>query len=468
MIDSRVLRKLRTFLVLSLWIANVPCMFLLDEAMAVVPGRGGLHLAAMRGDLAEVKILLKAGHDPRAKDSRDYYPFELAAKAGHARVASELLEQMAHESFKDDKGWTAMNWAIVSGDKERIAELIDKGAKLGEGCQNALEVSLIMGDLETFHCLHKVSGVDVPSRRGDTALMSVSKRGDVELASALLDFGADPNATDNERFLTGLRFAAEEGHDKMAILLLNNGAHPNYLDFMGDTPLIWAAMRGHGSMVNILLERGADANILNDSEMSALDWAAYKGHQDVVEQLLPHIVDKSKTWKAAALAEAADHHRTAKTIQKDALRGSNFGKTKAYKKLKENYPSILKELEENLLRATNRGDEAEVEKLLSLGANPDAVDVFGNPLLVNAAYLGHKGVLKVFLEYGADPDVLDSNGLTGMMYAVSRSYLEMIEPLLLKGADRSIKSPSGKTAEQMASGKYKYKILDIFEDHTSE
>lgn len=57
---------------------------------------------------------------------------------------------------------------------------------------------------------------------------------------------------------TSLTYAAMEGHEGVARLLLEKGANSEYGDTKGYTPLIWAAKKGHERIFRLLVEKGAN------------------------------------------------------------------------------------------------------------------------------------------------------------------------------------------------------------------
>src|SRR5262249_39114774 len=64
---------------------------------------------------------------------------------------------------------------------------------------------------------------------------------------------------------------------------LDEGAHVNATDDLGDTPLILVARYGYMATARLLLEQGADVNACDKEGMSALMEAAKRGHAAAVE-----------------------------------------------------------------------------------------------------------------------------------------------------------------------------------------
>jgi uncharacterized protein len=107
-----------------------------------------------------------------------------------------------------------------------------------------------------------------------------------ELASALLDQGADVNALSNNSMKnTPLHAAAAGGSIQLMRLLLEWGANANAVQEGGWTALHAAAQSGNREMVELLLAHGAHVNARAENNQSALDLALTKGHQEIARLL---------------------------------------------------------------------------------------------------------------------------------------------------------------------------------------
>ncbi|MFN7934789.1 MAG: ankyrin repeat domain-containing protein [Bryobacteraceae bacterium] len=109
---------------------------------------------------------------------------------------------------------------------------------------------------------------------GTTALGWAAARSNVEIASLLLNAGADPSLT-NELGIGPLMIAITNGAGEMVKLLLSKGANPNVARENGETPLMTAARLGQVETMRLLLERGASLNARDKKfGQTALMWAA--------------------------------------------------------------------------------------------------------------------------------------------------------------------------------------------------
>jgi ankyrin repeat protein len=85
---------------------------------------------------------------------------------------------------------------------------------------------------------------------------------------------------------TPIFFAAELGDQKLADLLISNGAELNKQTSVGYTPLIYAAYNGHSQVVESLLKGGARIDIRGKDGDTALHLAAWNGQTDSIRLLL--------------------------------------------------------------------------------------------------------------------------------------------------------------------------------------
>jgi ankyrin repeat protein len=105
----------------------------------------------------------------------------------------------------------------------------------------------------------------------DITLHEASERGD-EKAVRQLKNGPHVNAKD-EFDLTPLHWAANSGHERVAGLLLENGAAIEAGNCYG-TALHVAAEQGHAVVARLLLDKGADVNTEDEERKTALEKAA--------------------------------------------------------------------------------------------------------------------------------------------------------------------------------------------------
>ena len=89
-----------------------------------------LRATAERGDLAEVKVLLKQGIDPNQPDFRDQVPLVQAAAKGHIEVVQCLLD--AGAEINGAAGNTPLGLATFCNQAEVVQQLIKAGADVNQ------------------------------------------------------------------------------------------------------------------------------------------------------------------------------------------------------------------------------------------------------------------------------------------------------------------------------------------------
>lgn len=135
-------------------------------------------------------------------------------------------------------------------------------------------------------------GVDVETRgySGQTPLHDAVYRGNLKIATMLIeDYDANVEAT-NDRDRTPLFFAAERGYLRLVRYLIEqHSANTKSSDFLDKTALHIACLEGHLRVATYLVEQ-------NDGGLDAIDYlgrtplhiASCFGHVDIVELLLDH------------------------------------------------------------------------------------------------------------------------------------------------------------------------------------
>jgi len=181
----------------------------------------------------------------------------------------------------------------------------------------------------------------------------------------------------------------------MTQLLLESGAKVNLVDSNGDPALNWACFYGDLAAVQLLLQHGADATPVGHG--NALEVAMRRGHQPLVERLVDHL-------KLRLVPAAAD---------------------------------------QRLIAAIDTGDAAAAKAALAAGANANALDAAGRPLLARAgakldardseqatpllwAINGDAAAAQVLVELGADPDLPPQAGESPRKIAMQREMKDLL------------------------------------------
>lgn len=144
-------------------------------------------------------------------------------------------------------------------------------------------------DLQALRLMSKRHGALCAflDRDGRNALMHavLAEQSSLEVVEFLLHQGCPPNHIDARQGWTALHFAAQAGKTEIASVLLESGADPNIQDAFGNSPL-WRAVfcvTDDDALVRLLLSNGADFNLNNRSGVSPIALARTRGRTDIAE-----------------------------------------------------------------------------------------------------------------------------------------------------------------------------------------
>jgi ankyrin repeat protein len=217
-------------------------------------GQTPLALAAEMGN-AQLFALLQQGGARDRKDTQarglDEESLRQAAEKGNLRQVRQLLRAGADVNARKQHGSAPLWHAADQGHWEVVRELLRAGAK-----------------------------PDLRGEYDSTPLLKAAEGGYPEVVRALIEAGADVNATydrcmaDEYTGWTALMAAAEGGHGAMVRDLLAAGANPNARTVLDFTPLLLAVVGRHREVAATLRATGAEVDDCAAHFVKVLDFAA--------------------------------------------------------------------------------------------------------------------------------------------------------------------------------------------------
>ncbi|XP_043295406.1 ankyrin repeat domain-containing protein 6 isoform X7 [Cervus elaphus] len=214
-------------------------------------GRTPLHLAANKGHLSVVQILLKAGCDLDVQDDGDQTALHRATVVGNTEVIAALIQEGCALDRQDKDGNTALHEASWHGFSQSAKLLVKAGAN-----------------------------VLAKNKAGNTALHLACQNSHAQSARVLLLGGSRADLKNNAGD-TCLHVAARYNHLSIIKLLLSAFCSVHEKNQAGDTALHIAAALNHKKVVKILLEAGADGTIVNNAGRTPLETARYHNNPEV-------------------------------------------------------------------------------------------------------------------------------------------------------------------------------------------
>jgi ankyrin repeat protein len=219
-------------------------------------GATPLYLACRNRSAPMVDRLLAAGADANAKLIKGETALMTCARTGESKAVKALLVHGADAKAKEpEHDQTALMWAAAQSHPEAVGMLIEFGADVR--ARSRIYSQTVVGE-QTQRAGREELNYNV-QRGGMTPLLFAARNGDAESARLLLAAGADANDSLPDG-TSALVLAAHSGRGNVAIALLEKGANPNAMEG-GYAALHAAVLRSDLNLVKALLAHSADPNI---------------------------------------------------------------------------------------------------------------------------------------------------------------------------------------------------------------
>ena len=232
------------------------------------------------------------------------------------------------------------------------------------------------------------------NKDGLNPLMLAAFKGHVDIVKWLLDRGAHVNATSVDA-KTALMFAVM-GHTDVVGDLLAYGADVNASCKDGCTALRWGAAMGDADAVGALIAKGANIHTIAMDGMSALYVAIVHGHAEIVSDLLA---------AGAYCHHVVMHASFDATIQHivDAFKKTHGQLLALQQGILQNYSHIQTDSGyTGLMAAVEANNNLLVMRLIALGHDVNAQDIYGRTALMLAFLHGSMPIIQYLIEHHAD------------------------------------------------------------------
>ncbi|XP_041081951.1 uveal autoantigen with coiled-coil domains and ankyrin repeats-like isoform X1 [Polyodon spathula] len=195
-----------------------------------VEGQSAFHLAASRGHLDCLNIMLAHHVDVTAADATGKNALHLAARNGQSLCVQKLLQHNCPVGNVDLQGRTALHDAVIAGCTSSVKLLCDSGAS-----------------------------VDAKDFDGRTPLVLATQMCHPKICQLLLDHGADISARDKQS-KTALILGCEYSCRDAVELLLKRGADVTMMDSLGHDAYHYARLCKNSELLSMVKAAYDNAN----------------------------------------------------------------------------------------------------------------------------------------------------------------------------------------------------------------
>ncbi|XP_054018556.1 ankyrin repeat domain-containing protein 6 isoform X2 [Dryobates pubescens] len=301
-----------------------------QDVVAVLSER--LLVAAYKGQVENVVQLINRGAKV-AVTKHGRTPLHLAAHKGHLHVVQVLLKAGCDLDIQDDGEQTALHRAAVVGNTDVIATLIQDGCALDRQDKDgntALHEACWHGFSQSAKVLVKAgANVLAKNKAGNTPLHLACQNSHSQSTRVLLLGGSRADLKNNAGD-TCLHVAARYNHLPIIRVLLSAFCSVHEKNQAGDTALHVAAALNHKKVVKLLLEAGADASVVNNAGQTPLEVARQHNNPEVA-LLLTKASQVSRFNRGRSLRkkrERLKEERRAQSVPRDEV-GQSKGSVSA-------------------------------------------------------------------------------------------------------------------------------------------
>lgn len=375
---------------------------------------------------------------PIYADEIDYFGL---AKTMTADKLQLLIDDGLDVNAMLPNGLLPLELACLLSPYDVICTLLDNGADINASGvnKNGVLIALVCREVpmsvdQAKEMLRRVTDINAENIYGLTALCYAASRNNLKAVSLLIEFGADVNRITTSGY-TPIWFA---NTIECMTLLIDAGADVNsvFEGEQGEYSLLGNVIYPSNDgtipyeIAETLIKAGAEVNFLEPDGMTPFGYALEFGaDQEFIDLMIRH--GASAEYLNEKLLETLVGNVFSKPIDSATLDYLSYVKYPVDSRDNNGLTLLMHYLEYN-----EHPDIDTVARLLKMGANPNARDLYGDtPLLIAVADCQNVEIIKLLLNAGADVNARNEDLMTPLMASVSNKNAEVVSLMIKAGAD---------------------------------
>ncbi len=367
-----------------------------------------------------------------------------AIQAGDVPQVTEILRTYPREEARWRNGWTPLHVAVKHGSKNVVAAILELGADIN--ATTDMHQAPLDVALNNYHGQLAEFLQKRGARLGaDLSLHAAAVSGNLKAVRKHLAGGADINQVVNGEL--AISCALKNRHWDIAKFLLNRKCDMTKRQQWEVTPLhVAAASETPVELLTKMLKLGADINATDNCGETPLCHAATAGNLEIVDWLLDHGADVTHGREDSATPVYCALRRHHVELASHLI--DRGGKATLHQAVQCNHLARARQ-------KLNSGADANHEK------DPHRME---SPLEM-AIWLDSTDMVTLLLEFGADPNQQDMSGNASLHEAVLKGSAKMVKLLLAHGADPDLPGGAGLTPIELAHRKDRSHLANLMETH---
>ena len=365
----------------------------------------------------------------------------------------ELVSEMVRLGFDLNEAEAQVNYlkvAIKNFDNEMIKYLLDRldmSVVAPKYTPETLVTAIDNGysDIAINIIESGFDSTQTYSENMETVLHKAVMCNNIDVARALLDNGANPNAM-NKLLDTPLSIAIKKGFTDLCFLLSEKGASLNHADKEGNTPLLLAIQKDNHELIKKFIDGGADVNVKNKNADNALLYAVKNANSELTSFLIKrgaklNITNNDFNTPLILSCQAGDQNVVRILVEGGA--DVNF---------------MNSDLNTPLLAAVKPRNASIVRFLISKGANINEKNRATMSPIVKAVLCKDDEIVKLLIDNGADTNITYTQynvTKTLLQIAFDSDNMHIFELIAKSGVNLNLKNANGETMLVSAIKSYK-------------